>query len=233
MSSPWKTGDISEALDALPEIIELAKNVLVPIELEKAEKLAEMLVGTKKEKKQAKARLMLLVRPPPKRPLYYCMHEIQFLPRWTRNTMRYLGDYIDMLVKEMTFEFTGKNSARKRSLGANLNRLNPEKHGVSADLLDKLKRYNSFLYSPGKHDFSTPLGRNHRFTSREVVLTAFVTIKLATQIKSISKLARDAAEKELVDYIIGGRWRSHERVEFRGEIKISSPIQNPTTTESD
>jgi hypothetical protein len=219
MNSPWKTGYLSEALDALPDIIELAKNVLTSSELEEANELATMLVGTKKQKEKARARLMQLVKPPPKRPLDYCRYEIQFLPRGTRTTIRYLGDYIDMLVKEMTFEFTGKESARTRSLGANLKKLNPEKHGISAELLDKLERYNSCLYTPGKHDFSIPSGRKHRFTSREVVLTAFVTVELATQIKSISKLARDVA-KERICYAIGGRWGSRKRVRFAGERKL-------------
>lgn len=67
--------------------------------------------------------------------------------------------------------------------------LNPQKHEISAELIDKLKRYNSFLYCPGKHDFKVPPGRGHRFTSKEVVLTAFITMKLAADIKKISQTA--------------------------------------------
>lgn len=53
--------------------------------------------------------------------------------------------------------------------------------------LGLLKRYNSFLYRPGKHDFKLPTGRKgHRFTSREVVLTAYVTMNLAGRIRAIT-----------------------------------------------
>lgn len=67
--------------------------------------------------------------------------------------------------------------------------LSPQKHGLSTELIDKLIRYNSFLYCPGKHDFNIPPGRGHRFTSKEVVLAAFITMKLATEIKKISQTA--------------------------------------------
>ena len=138
---------------------------------------------------------MKLVEPPPKRPLYYLQHEIRFLPRWTRDSIRYCGDYIDLLVKAATFEFSGDPRVKKYSLGKNLNILGSKKYDVSNELINKLKKYNSFLYRPGKHDFKVPKGRGHRFTSKEVVLTAFVTMKLAKKIKSISKLAEEMSSK--------------------------------------
>ena len=59
---------------------------------------------------------------------------------------------------------------------------------VLDNLISWLKRYNSFIYRPGKHDFRLPYNRRgHRFTSREVVLTAFVTINLANRIREITK----------------------------------------------
>jgi len=148
-----------------------------------------MLAGSKTRKREAFYRLHELVHPPPKRPLYYAQHELEFLPRWTRDGIRYLGDYIDMLVKAMAFEFTKDPNCKKRSLGRNIQLLEAKKYGIPPDLIERLERYNSFLYQPGKHDFSLPSGRSHRFTSREVVLTAFITMKLAEDIKKLSQYA--------------------------------------------
>lgn len=170
----------------------LAKNVLSKAELAEVNILSKMLVGTKKEKKTARDRLTKLVAPPPKRPLYYCSHEITFLPRWTRDSVRYLGDYIDILVKHMVYEFTGKKASLQRSLGRNVFELSriekiKSQHGI---LFETLRLYNELLYNPSKHDFYVPYSRPHRFTSKEVILDAFITMKLADQIKSISKKAK-------------------------------------------
>ena len=174
---------------ALPIVSELAEDTLTPPELEEAERISMLLAGTKKQRREAIYYLMKLVAPPPKRPLYYAEMEMRALPRWTRNAIRYLGDYIDILVKAVAFEFINDPRCKKYSLGRNLRMLRPKKHGISPELLDKLKRYNSFLYQPGKHDFRVPLGRGHRFTSKEVVLTAFITMKLADEIKKLSQFA--------------------------------------------
>lgn len=140
MSSRWKTGKWSEALYALLVIIDIARDTLNSCESEEAEHLAIMLVGTKKQKKVARRRLMKLVEPPPKRPLYYLQSEIRFLPHWARDPTRYCGDYIDLLVKEMIYEFTNNQCVREYSLGRNINILRSKKYGVPIGLLDKLKR---------------------------------------------------------------------------------------------
>lgn len=106
--------------------------------------------------------------------------------------MRYLGDYIDVLVKEMSFEFTGNEESLKSPLGRNLRVV---KDKIPDELYNKLSTYNDFLYVPGKHDFNVPANRKHRFTSKEVVIAAFVTMKLASEIKSLSKMAREYSEK--------------------------------------
>lgn len=214
MSSPWGTGLKNEALEALPEIVELAKDTLTAEKLKEANTIAQMLIGSKKQTRYARLKLALLVKPPPTRPLLYLFPLIMHLPRLTRDCIRYLGDYIDLLTKEMTHEFLG-GRARRSSLGTNAKALEKAK-SVPSDLTEKLQRYNNFLYSPGKHDFSLPAGRRHRFTSKEAVLTAYITIELAERIKSISKLAREAVEKDNL-YMIGGRWGSSKRVEYAGE----------------
>jgi len=213
MSSPWTTGLKVEALKALPEIVELARDTLPPEKLKEANEIAQMLAGSKSQKRYARAKLALLVKPPPTRPLLYLLPLIMQLPRLTRDCIRYLGDYIDLLTKEMAFEFVG-GRARKNSLGVNVKVLEKSK-SIPSDLTEKLQRYNNFLYSPGKHDFSLPPGRKHRFTSKEVVLTSYISVELAERIKSHSKLAREAVIKDNL-YMIGGRWGSSKRVEYAG-----------------
>ena len=75
-------------------------------------------------------------------------------------------------------------------LGKNINIIG-SKHIFPDPLVKKLKDFNSFLYRPGKHDFSVPKGRGHRFTSREVVLTVYITMKLAKEIRSLSPTAEE------------------------------------------
>ncbi len=211
MSSPWKTGRKEEALLALREVVELAKDVLTPEEFTAAEMISKMLIGSKKNRRHAQLVLMKLTFRRPWRPLFYLKPLIEGLPRNTRDVIRYLGDYIDLITKEMTYEFfDGK--ARKQSLGRNVEILS--KHNLEPkELVEKLRRFNDFLYTPGKHDFSLPPGREHRFTSREAVLTAYIAMQLGEEIKSISRLVRIAIERDDL-YAIGGRWGSRRRVRY-------------------
>ena len=93
----------------------------------------------------------------------------------------------------MVFEYLGGRS-RQTSLGANAKKLQevPELKQIAI----KLYRFNDFLYQPGKHDFSLPPGRHHRFTSREVVLTAYITRALGDDVKALSRQAMIAIEKD-------------------------------------
>jgi hypothetical protein len=79
----------------------------------------------------------------------------------------------------------------------------------------RLQRYSSFIYTPGKHDFSLPPGRRHRFTAAEVVLSAFVAMELSTEIRTVSKLAEEAVKDDTL-YMIGGKWESASRVKYAG-----------------
>lgn len=216
MSSPWKSGSKERAFSALPEIVDLARDVLSSDKLEEVSEISRMLFGSKKDRKYAKAKITLEVGLKPTRPLLYLMPLFQGLPRSTRDCIRYLGDYIDLLTKELTFEYMGGKS-RQNSLGRNASILLKSKSSAEIrDLAEKLSRYNRFLYSPGKHDFSLPPGRKHRFTAKEVVLTTYITAVLAERIKSASKLARVAIEKDNL-YTIGGRWGSRNRVQYVGD----------------
>lgn len=205
MSSPWQSGTRNQALEALREIDSLAKEVLTPEKYDETNKVASVLLKPLKKRKWAHAKLIMEVGLRPSRPLFYLWPLIQGLPRGTRDCIRYLGDYIDLLTKEMTFEYLDGNS-RRCSLGSNALRLS--KSNLSQEIQDIAKillRYNEFLYTPGKHDFSLPSGREHRFTAREVVLATYITAVIAKRIKAVSKAACIAVEKDDL-YIIGGRW---------------------------
>lgn len=162
MSSPWRSGFRSDGLDALPEIVELAEEMLTVEQLERADEIAIALLSRKKQRRQAQWELVRMVPLKPSRPLTYLKPVILQLPKATRDVIRYLGDYIDLITKEMTYELLD-GKARKNSLGINAKQLEKAK-SVPSDLVDKLQKYNSFLYTPGKHDFSLPAERKHRFT---------------------------------------------------------------------
>ncbi len=198
MSSPWSTGLRSEALEALPEIIKLAQDTLTPKKLREAESVAHDLLIGKKTRDFALTRLKVEIGVRPTRPLFYLCYELNSLPRNTRNCIRYLGDYIDLLTKEMTYEFIGGN-ARQCSLGINAKKIANITELKSLGI--KLVDYNHFLYQPGKHDFSLPPDRKHRFTSREVVLTTYTTKVLGDEIKSLSKQARTAVELDNLCFV--------------------------------
>jgi hypothetical protein len=194
----YKTAKHSEYLLASREIVSLAQEILAGQEYLEAEDLAEKLTGTRREKDFARQRLMEIIKPPPKRPLYYAQHEIQYLPLWTRDALRYLGDFIDMLVKAAIHEKTRDSRIFRSSLGPAIDKFQAYWPN-SKTLCDLLRKYNSFLYRGAKHDFTLPSGRRaHRFTSREVVLTAFITMNLADRITAVSTMAEKVRRDEQI-----------------------------------
>jgi hypothetical protein len=198
LRSKHQTGKISERLLADKEIITIAKEVLPEQQYLEAEELAKKLVGKKSEKDFARRRLMSIVKPPPKRPLFYTQWEIQFLPHQTRDAIRDLGDFIDMLVKAIVYEKTNDDRIFRSSLGPAIDRFETCRPELR-QLAEILKKYNRFLYRDAKHDFRLPKGRKeHRFTSREVVLTIYITMNLADRLINISPMAaRIKQDKEM------------------------------------
>lgn len=194
----YSTSKTSEALLAHDEIVALAKEVLTESDYVEAEELAKMLAGTKSKKKVARIRLMKVVQPPPKRPLMYCQHELLFLPYHTRDILRDLGDFVDMLVKAAIYGEIQKNQVFHSSLGPAINQF--EKcFPNERKLVDWLRRYNRFLYRDAKHDMKLPPGRReHRFTSREVVLCIFVTMELGNIITQISPTAANVRNDQQI-----------------------------------
>jgi len=189
----------AEYLLADDDIIMLAKETLTEAEYQEAEELAKKLAGRKKgERNFARYRLAEIVKPPPKRPIYYAQEEMFELPHRTRNALRFLGDFIDILVKSAVFEREKNKRIFGSSLGPAINKFEqfwPE----CRQLTEFLRTYNRFLYKGAKHDFSLPQGREtHRFTSREVVISAFVTMNLAERITAISNTARKVRQDKKI-----------------------------------
>lgn len=190
MASHYRTGNPSEALTSSAEILSLARELLSEDQFNKAMKLSIMLVSSKTVKRDAIEQLTTIVAPPPKRPMYYAQHEIQFLPRWTRDAIRYLGDYVDLVSRHLVYELW-KVRLGNASLGVAINLLETRR-GLPDNILIWLRAYNQFLYRPGKHDFKLPQGRReHRFTSQETVLTAFVTLRLVEILKQYSNCSEN------------------------------------------
>lgn len=184
-----ETGKPGEALQADDQVISLAKELLNDSLYLEAESLAEMLTGPRSEKASARVRLITILQPPPKRPIYYLPREIRSLPHWTRNAMRFLGDFIDMLVKASTYEKMGDEDIFRSSLGPAIGQFK-KAFPKEEKLVDWLMRYNRFLYRDAKHDMDLPATRKeHRFTSREVVLCIFVTKELADRLTLLSEFA--------------------------------------------
>lgn len=191
------TGISSEQFDAEDKIILLCKNVLASKEIIKAEELAIDIMSKGTRKKLAIEILQRKIGTHPKRPLYYITQ--LFLPRLpshTRDIMKYLGDYLDQLLKYTVREKRKGFIHFERSMGPNLHAL---KNIISPELQEELLEYNKLLYVPAKHDFDVPKDRNHRFTLREVILSCFLTIKFAEEIKTISSFARKYANDMLLD----------------------------------
>jgi hypothetical protein len=116
-------------------------------------------------------------------------HELEFLPRWTREALRILGDFIDMLTKAAVYEKENNRDIFRMSFGPAVKKVEAF-YPQEKQLIEWLGLYNRFLYRSAKHDFKLPPGRTeHRFTSREVVLSVFVTKELADKITTLSATA--------------------------------------------
>ena len=89
----------SEYLAINPEIFTFCEAILSKKEIKEAIHVSEDLVSSKKIRELAREKLKSMVGERPKRPMFYLNDELGSLPRHTRNCVRYLGDYIDHLIK--------------------------------------------------------------------------------------------------------------------------------------
>ena len=228
MSTQFMNAPRDGLLDASPMILDLAKEVLPATRLAWAEHIAVEIVSTKSRKWKALRELADFVPVQPKRPLRYLREiEIGRLPHTTRNVVRYSGDYVDMLTKEMAYDVLGSSGARRKSLGANSKELfqkGPEEH---RPLFAQMGKLDYFLNNPGKHDMSDPPGRDHRFTAREAVLCVCVALELGNRIKPLSARAGYAAEFG-AEYSMGSQGRFWEGAEYTGSDAPRPPGDGST-----
>jgi len=181
-------------LSTRTEIHELAEEVLSQSELEEAYAISHSLsVGTKSMRK--KAIITLYEKLKPSQPLHNenlhnAQEAITHLPQSRRNSIGYLVDYTDDLVKAMAFDLTKNPECKNNSLGLNVQRLNPDTHNISHRLVDNLQAYDSLFYTPAKNDFIMQDGQVHLLSVSETVYLAFITLKLADEITKASKNAK-------------------------------------------
>lgn len=179
----------TDALIAEPQIVSLAMELLPKGKYEEAETLSKMLIGSKKDSNSARTTLATIVVPPPKRPIYYCQYEMQFLPYKSRDILRDMGDFVDMLVKAAVYERTSAVEVFDCTLAQAIDQL--EKLIPSYTQLTKwLREYNQFLYSPKPTSERMRYPDKHRFTIRETVLVIFIAMHLADKITAISRMAK-------------------------------------------
>jgi len=184
----FRTMKKEDTLLAEPQIVSLAKGLLSKEKYAEAEKLSKTLMGSSQDRDAARTTLASIVVPPPKRPIYYCQYEMQFLPYWSRDILRDLGDFVDMLVKAAVYERTNAADVFDRTLAQAIDQF--EQHLPShMQLVNWLRKYNQLLYSPKSASERVPYPDQHRFTVRETVLIIFVTMHLADKITAISRMA--------------------------------------------
>lgn len=185
--SKYRTGDKTEALLVSDDVLDLAKRVLSSEEIDHANEITLMIVGSEFLRKKGIATLMKILGTKPYRPLIYANNELQYLPHWTRDSVRYVCDYIDQLCKHWAYIYTQRITSLNGSMGSSLKTIRKKESGNNDVLIDILEKFNNVFYVPAKHDFSLPEGRkNHRITVKEVVYTVFISVELAKRIKMIT-----------------------------------------------
>lgn len=171
-----------------PKIYQLAKFILGS-EINEAINMIELFNSGGKQRKEVINKLSTLLKPPPKRPLYYCEAEVSHLSRTTRSLMRYLGDFVDLLAKKWLQEVKKLNYELRTPLGRTARQL--EVLFPNKLLPKKLLAYNEIIYVNAKHNFDVPSNRKHLFTPQEGIMVIFITLRLAREIRAESKLANE------------------------------------------
>jgi len=184
----------SEYLDINADIFALAEELLSADEIQYAEELSINLLK-KSTRLSAQTALKKMLGFRPKRPIYYVNVEIARLPHWTRYPIENLGHFVDTMVKCVVTEKLATTKYNEQPLGPNLHRL---KNKIPDDLFSVIEKFNLLIYRPAKHDFNV-IYRSHRFTSKEVVFTIFITLKLKEKFIGISNEVRDYCEDKTND----------------------------------
>jgi hypothetical protein len=185
-----KTCPKTEYLEIDGNIRLLAEELLSENEILESENISQKL-AVKSTRVGAIRDLKRKVGDTPKRPVYYANFELNGLPVRTRDAVRYIGDYIDQLVKCLAVDLFNDPSYGQKSLGINANKLRGK---IPEDLQSQLMRYNNQIYTPAKHEFKLKEGRKHLFTSKEVVYIYYFSLKLKDRIIDISTTASDYSQ---------------------------------------
>lgn len=166
-------------------IKKLSEETLEDKDIERISGIIEELKN--KDREKAVKELVELVGTKPKRPIYYVAQHIIRLPdNGTRDIIRYLGDYIDQLVR---FTLEDKGFFARwflRSLGPNIEKL---KKYIDINFYNKLVLFN-IIYTQAKHNFNHYEDKS-LFNYKDVVYMIFITKKLAQKFLEISERARD------------------------------------------
>jgi hypothetical protein len=179
LSHLYSDDEIREASLVSADIQALAESTLSSAEIEQATTLTQMLLLTEDSRQRGKALVCTLAPTRPKRPLFYAVSSLWQLPEEARSSMKYFGDYVDILVKSWARLVTGDPRSLTRSLGINISAIDRSLH-PGPDFLDFLESYDNAIYVPAKHDFELPEDRSiHRFTATEALLTAHISAHLA------------------------------------------------------
>ena len=180
-----RVADTPERVSA--EIVALAAAVLGETEYQKAGTLAEKFYGTGEDKAAARCELLEMLEPPPERPLYYAQWEGQFLPRWARDIVRILGDFIYRLVKAAILEKPADSAATFTSLQQALDTFE-DCWAEEKELAGLLRSFNSALYQD-MTDVAEEGYIPHRFNARDAAWLTYIAVTLAERITRVSHLA--------------------------------------------
>ncbi|MFA5126406.1 MAG: hypothetical protein WC465_00190 [Patescibacteria group bacterium] len=168
------------------KIKDLAKKLLAEKDFENILKLIEDF-NQPQCRRRARDELMAFVGVVPKRPLYYVVANIIHLPDFgTRDIIRYLGDYIDQIVRFTLEEKNFLSRWSKRPLGPNIIKL---KKYIDNDLYECLCLFN-LIYTQAKHDFNHYKDES-LFDYKDAIYVIFITKRLANRLLPLSEKARD------------------------------------------
>jgi len=173
-----------------PGVLDLLKRLLGEDGIKETNDITRQLLLSEESKERVIKNLRERMGLRPKRPMFYLNHELNFLPEYTRDVVRYAGDYIDQLVKALSGD-KGVWFAEHRSLGFNLMGL---RNMITKELLDNLIFYNKNIYVPAKHDFNVA-DKPHLFSAKDAVAVCLITLKLSKEIIALSDSAKAYSER--------------------------------------
>jgi len=198
------------------EIEKLASEIFEKKELSMIHELISMYNGSDENYLIALGRLRYIIPSRPKRPMYYVHHRIGLLPEQSRFVVEQSGSYLDLLVKELRYELSGKYKGY--SLGRNVNCIFKLKDSIDSELsiiLNKILAFNKMVYVPAKHVYGPPNDYEHYFDVDDSIMVTLLAVKLGEEIKKRSQFARNMCQ----DLVLPGQGQisgNHPRTDSNG-----------------